>query len=53
MSYTVDLGDHAVVWSERKVKSYYERKIDHTEYPTFEDWMWDMNRMGLVIEKYK
>lgn len=29
----------------------YERKISHVEYQTFESWIWDMNRCGLVVLK--
>lgn len=47
--YMVDLGDHTVLWSERKVKRYYERNIDHNEYATYDDWMGDMWRMALVV----
>lgn len=53
MSYIVDKGNECVVWTERKLKRYYAREIDHTEYATFEDWMWDMMRSGLVTEIIK
>ena len=48
--YLVDMGDRCHVWNEGKVQRYYAREIDHTEYPSFDDWMWDMMRCGLVTE---
>lgn len=51
--YSVDLGDRCVVWSEKKLRKYYAKEIEHNPamcgYPSYEDWLTDMWRMRLVV----
>ena len=52
--YIVDITDYSG-YKEKEMDiialmSYYATEIDHTEYPDFEGWMWDMKRSGLVRE---
>lgn len=46
--YRVDFGDERYIIPESNLPILYENVIDKKEYPTFEDWMWDMKRSGLV-----
>ena len=52
--YIVDVTDYSG-YKEKEMDiialmSYYATEIDHTEYPDFDGWMWDMKRSGLVRE---
>lgn len=48
--YKVDFGNIYRIMNKREIVNLYNTTVDHSEYATFEDWMWDMNRCGLVTE---
>ena len=48
--YIVDFGEHRETMSPKEICGLYMNTIDKTEYPDFDSWMWDMQRMGLVRE---
>jgi hypothetical protein len=48
--FIVDLGDHCVRWSQKKLKKYYRKHVNHSEYATMSDWMWDMLRSGIITQ---
>lgn len=37
-------------FSEREIQKVYCDMVDHKEYPNFGDWIYDMQKSGLVIE---
>lgn len=51
MLYIVDFGTHTEVATLNELEELYSDRIDHTEYPDFEDWMADMEKCGLVERK--
>ena len=48
--YIVDFGDHTEILDAKETCRLYITEINKTEYPNFDSWMWDMQRMGLVRE---
>ena len=48
--YKVDYGEYIAIMGEKTLRNVYETEINHTEYPDYEGWLWDMKRMGLVKE---
>ena len=48
--YRVDSGNETRIMGSKVLKRYYESEIDHNEYATFDEWLWDMQRCGLVTE---
>lgn len=50
MRYSVDFGDHCKVFTEKQLVRFYKRKVDKSEYRDMSDWMWDMMRLGLIVE---
>ena len=37
-------------FNKEEWQSYYNEHIDHSEYPTFFDWWFDMTKMNLLVE---
>ena len=35
--------------TEKDWQTYYNKYVDHTEYPEFLDWMSDMLKMGILV----
>ena len=50
MRYSVDFGDHCKVFTEKRLRRYYKRNVNKSEYREMSDWMWDMMRLGLIVE---
>lgn len=48
--YKVDFGNETRIMGGKVLKRYYETEIDHAEYDSFESWLWDMRRCGLITE---
>lgn len=52
VKYIVDCGDRCVVMTERKLRRYYNKRIENNValcgYPSYDDWLMDMCRMALV-----
>jgi len=49
-SYLVDFGDRRKILKATTVKWIYDVSVDKNEYATFDCWMWDMKRNGLITE---
>lgn len=49
--YAVDFGESVEIFTESEIKYVFRNVIDHNEYATFDDWLWDMQRCGLVKAK--
>lgn len=51
MLYKIDMGNTTAMVTLNELEELYADKIDHTEYTSFEDWMADMEKCGLVKRK--
>lgn len=51
MLYKIDMGNRVAMVTLNELEELYADRIDHTEYTSFEDWMADMERSGLVERK--
>ena len=51
MLYKIDMGNTTAMVTLNELEELYADKIDHTEDTSFEDWMADMERSGLVKRK--
>ena len=51
MLYKIDMGNTTAMVTLNELEELYADKIDHTGYTSFEDWMADMERSGLVKRK--
>lgn len=38
-------------YNEIEIKEVYEKEIDKKEFPDFDDWLYDMLRMSILIEE--
>lgn len=48
--YRVDFGDTTRIMGGKVLRRFYTTEIDHAEYTTFDEWLWDMERCSLVTE---
>lgn len=46
--FKIDHGNWFSVINEFALHNIYVKQVDHKEYPTFDDWIWDMKRCGIV-----
>lgn len=51
-SFDISTEGRRTSYDERGVRRIYELTVNRNEYPTFEGWLWDMERSGVLNREY-